>query len=94
MLVFIGSGLVIGSVLGARFSVLALIPASALVLCSGAVAQAGQSGTPLWTALHMAALIASLQIGYLCAAGLCLSLRALWMMPESNTNKRNAVHNR
>lgn len=55
MIAFIGSGLVIGGLLGVRFTVLAIIPAAALAVDAAALAWAGQAGAPDWGWLDLVA---------------------------------------
>ena len=70
MTVFILSGLFIGGLIGARRTVLALLPA---VVCTIGIAEAVsilRPGAHDWTAHHVTALLLFLQVGYLCGAGL------------------------
>ena len=67
MLTFVGAGLLIGGVLGSRLTVLALIPALALVLSVAAWMGAGDLS---WA--HLIALVVFLQVGYVCGAALRL----------------------
>jgi hypothetical protein len=85
MIEFIGSGLFIGGLLGARFSVLALIPASALAITAAALAWSGDFAGANWTALDVLGLLAFLQIGYLCGAGFRVLVCPVWTMPRRNT---------
>src|SRR5215471_8521158 len=85
MVAFIGSGLFIGGLLGARFSVLALIPASVLAIAAAALAWSADYEGASWTALDVLGLIAFLQIGYLCGAALRLFVLPFWTMPRRNT---------
>src|SRR5664280_239522 len=68
-------GTLIGIILGLRFTMLVLIPASAFV-CVIAGASWWASGGPFgWTALELALFLWFLQIGYLCGAALQFSRR-------------------
>jgi predicted exporter len=70
MTVFILSGLFIGGLIGARRTVLALLPAAACALGMAATVSILHPGAHDWTALHVTALLLFLQVGYLCGAGL------------------------
>jgi hypothetical protein len=82
MIVFIGMGLFIGGLLGARYTVLALIPASALALSIPALVWAGHAPPQNWNLFHLGALLLFLQVGYLCGAGLRLCIRPLRVLDE------------
>jgi hypothetical protein len=73
MIVFIAAGLLAGGVLGARFTVLALVLATP---CAAALAWLGHVGAQ-WSALQALVLVVFLQIGYLCGAGLRLFAASL-----------------
>ena len=83
MIVFIATGLLVGGLLGARFTVGALIPAAAVVMSAAALAWAGQSGAPLWGAFNILALVVFLQIGYVCGAAFRLFVAPLRAMGQS-----------
>jgi hypothetical protein len=70
MTVFILSGLFIGGLVGARRTVLALLPAAACTVGMAATVSILRPGAHDWTALHVTALLLFLQVGYLCGAGL------------------------
>lgn len=70
MVVFIGSGLLIGSLLGTRLTVLAVIPAALLALCIAAFTWAAGAPGIDWNLYHVIALLVFLQIGYVGGAGL------------------------
>jgi hypothetical protein len=72
MIVFIGAGLLVGGLLGARFTVMALVPAVVLSLSAVALAWVGHGGAPDWGMLHVLVLVLFLQVGYACGAGLRL----------------------
>ena len=73
MTVFILSGLM-GGLIGARLTVLALLPAAACTVGIAAVPMLCP-GSHDWTALDVTALLLFLQIGYLCGAGLRVYVR-------------------
>ena len=75
MTVFVLSGLFIGSLIGARLTVLALLLAAACTLGIAAAVSMLRAGVHDWTALHLTALLVFLQIGYLCGAGLRMFVR-------------------
>src|SRR5258708_31470846 len=75
MTVFILSGLFIGGLIGARLTVLALLPAAACTLGIAAAVSVLRAGAHDWTALQLAALLLFLQIGYLFGAGLRMFVR-------------------
>ena len=79
MIDFIATGLLVGGLLGARFTVGALIPASALIVGVAALAWAGPAGAAHWSVFHVLALVVFLQIGYVCGAGLRLFMAPLRM---------------
>ena len=70
MTVFVLSGLFIGGLIGARLTVLALLPAAACALGIAAAVSMLRAGAHDWSAFHLTALLVFLQIGYLCGAGL------------------------
>jgi hypothetical protein len=70
MTVFVLSGLFIGSLIGARLTVFALLPAAACALGIAAAVSILRTGAHDWTALQLVALLVFLQMGYLVAAGL------------------------
>jgi hypothetical protein len=70
MTVFILSGLLMGGLIGARLTVLALLPAAACAVGMAAAASMLGAGAHQWTALDVTALLLFLQIGYLGGAGL------------------------
>jgi hypothetical protein len=71
-MVFIGSGLLVGGLLGARLTVLALVPAMAIVFCLAAVVWVGEADVPQWGCLQILLVVVFLQVGYLCGAALRL----------------------
>ena len=75
MTVFILSGLFMGGLIGARFTVLALLPAAACTVGMAALVSFLGAGTHDWTALDVTALLLFLQIGYLGGAGLRVYVR-------------------
>ena len=82
MIVFIGSGLFLGGLLGTRFTVLALIPGAACALSIAALAWAWGAKAPDWSLLDLIALLVFLQIGYLCSAGLRLLVVQRWAVGQ------------
>jgi hypothetical protein len=70
MIIFVGSGLLIGGMLGLRLSVLALIPAAFLAVVVAAFSWAMQGAAIEWSLYHLVALLVCLQLGYLAGAGL------------------------
>jgi hypothetical protein len=56
--------------MGARLTVLALLPAAACTVGMAALVSILRAGAHDWTALDVTALLLFLQIGYLAAAGL------------------------
>jgi hypothetical protein len=91
MIVFIGTGLFIGGLLSARYTVLALIPASALAISIAALAWAAHAGASDWGLLNLMAHIASLQIGYLCATGFRMFLAPMRRVPRGKPSEPKAV---
>jgi hypothetical protein len=90
MIFFVGSGLLIGGLIGARFTVLALIPAAVLTVGAAAFAGALQASADGRSPYHLIALLVFLQIGYLCGAGLSLfaaAPRAVRRKELDNTGK-------
>ena len=83
MIDFIATGLLVGGLLGARFTVGALIPAATLILGVAALAWAGPAGAAHWSVFHVLALVVFLQIGYVCGAGLRLFMAPLRMPRHS-----------
>ena len=83
MIIFIGSGLVIGGLLGARFAVLALIPAAGCALTAAALGWAWQARAPDWSLLHLIVLLVFLEVGYLCGGGLRLFVASSRVPSES-----------
>jgi hypothetical protein len=77
MIDFIAIGLLVGGLLGARFTVGALIPATALIVSVAALASAGPAGAAHWSVFQVVALVVFLQIGYVCGAGLRLFVAPL-----------------
>ena len=75
MMVFILSGLSMGGLIGARLTVLALLPAAACTVRIAAAVAIMRPGAHDWTALDVTALLLFLQIGYLCSAGLRVYVR-------------------
>ncbi|MDE2367326.1 MAG: hypothetical protein KGM95_10385 [Betaproteobacteria bacterium] len=75
MTVFILSGLLIGGLIGARLTVLALLPAAACALGIAATVSILRLGAHGWTAFDMAGLLVFLQIGYLSGAALRMFVR-------------------
>lgn len=88
MTVFVLSGLFIGSLLGARLTVLALLPAAACALGIAAAVSMLREGAHDWTALQLAALLVFLQIGYLCGAGL-----RMFIGPQRFVIERKSLRN-
>jgi hypothetical protein len=70
MTAFVLLGLFMGGLIGVRLTVLALLPAAVCVFGIAATVSLLHAGAHDWTALHLAALLLFLQIGYLCGAGL------------------------
>jgi hypothetical protein len=75
MTAFVLSGMFIGSLIGARLTVLALLPAAACTLAIAAAVSVLRAGAHDWTAFHLTALLMFLQIGYLFGAGLRMFVR-------------------
>lgn len=75
MTIFILAGLFIGGLIGARLTVLALLPAAAGTIGIAALASMLHAGAHDWTALDVTALLLFLQIGYLCGASLRVFVR-------------------
>ena len=75
MTVFVLSGLFMGGLIGARLTVLALLPAAACALGIAAAVSVLLAGVHDWTAFHLTALLVFLQIGYLFGAGLRMFVR-------------------
>jgi hypothetical protein len=75
MTVFILSGLLIGGLIGARLTVLALPPAAACTVGLAAAVSMLRAGAHDRTALDVTALLLFLQIGYLGGAGLRVFVR-------------------
>jgi hypothetical protein len=75
MIVFALSGIIIGAVLGTRFTVLALIPAITFSLAIGLTSALMQDGAFGPTLLELALLVGGLQMGYVCSASLGFALR-------------------
>jgi hypothetical protein len=98
MLPFVLAGILIGVVLGARFTVLALIPAvgCALVIAGGSVAAPGAQAFGL-TIAELALLLGSIQLGYFGGAALRLALprntqrSAGIVTPGPDTNLRSRL---
>jgi hypothetical protein len=82
MMVFILSGLLMGGLIGARFTVLALLPAAACTVGIAAAVSMLRPGAHDWTALDVTALLLFLQIGYLCGAGLRMFVRPPRLVSE------------
>jgi hypothetical protein len=89
MIDFIATGLLVGGLLGARFTVGALIPAAALILGVAALAWAGPGGAAHWSVIHVLALVVFLQIGYVCGAGLRLFIAPLRVVSEGRALRRS-----
>jgi hypothetical protein len=70
MLFFVG-GLLIGGLLGARFTVLALVPGLIVALGLAAIAGGSGGGAVGWS-VHLVVLVVFLQVGYVCGAALRL----------------------
>ena len=87
MIVFIGAGLLLGGLLGARFTVMALVPAAVLSLSAAALACAlawvGHGGLPEWGLLHVLVWVVFLQVGYACSGGLRLCVAPLRGGPKA-----------
>jgi hypothetical protein len=75
MTAFILSGLFLGGLIGARLTVLALLPAAACAVGMAASVSLLGAGAHDWTALDVTALLLFLQIGYLGGAGLRVYVR-------------------
>ncbi len=82
MVVFIGMGLFVGGLLGARLTVLALVPAIAVVFALAVLVWVWKSGSLDWGYLQLALLVASLEVGFLCGAALRLFVSPLRIMRE------------
>jgi hypothetical protein len=95
MIVFIGAGLLLGGLLGARFTAMALVPAAVLSLSAAALACAlvwvGHGGLPEWGLLHVLVLVVFLQVGYACSGGLRLFVAPLRGVPEGKTSGAKTV---
>jgi hypothetical protein len=72
MIIFIGSGLFIGGLIGARLTVLALIPATFLAIGVAAFSWAVQAATGGWELHHLIAVVTFFQFGYLAGASVRL----------------------
>ena len=70
MTVFILAGLFIGGLIGARRTVLVLLPAAAFALGTAAAIAMLRPAAHDWNALHITVLLLFLQVGYLCGAGI------------------------
>jgi hypothetical protein len=79
---FILSGMLIGGLIGARLTVLALLPAAACTVAVAAMVPILRVGGLGWTALDLMALLGFLQIGYLCGAGVRIFVRPPRMISE------------
>jgi hypothetical protein len=75
MTAFILSGLFLGGLIGARLTVLALLPAAACAVGMAALVSLLGAGAHDWTALDVTALLLFLQIGYLGGASLRVYVR-------------------
>jgi hypothetical protein len=91
MIVFIGAGLLLGGLLGARFTAMALVPAAVLSLSAAALAWVGHGGVPEWGLLHVLVLVVFLQVGYACSGGLRLFVAPLRGVPEGKTSGAKTV---
>jgi hypothetical protein len=92
MSMFAVSGLLLGALIGLRFTVVALIPA---LLASAAIAGGDLmlGGTAFWpTVAAFGVLGAGLQIGYLAGAGFDFSLE--WSRPRRQAARIFGVFNR
>jgi len=89
MIVFIATGLLVGGLLGARFTVGALIPAAAMIMGVAALAGGGRAGAPQWGILHVLGVVVFLQIGYVCGAAF-----RLFIGPLRITEKGKALRSR
>jgi hypothetical protein len=87
MTVFILSGLFMGGLIGARRTVLALVPAAACAIGIAASVSILRPGAYDWTALDVTALLVFLQVGYLCGAGLRIFVR-----PPRFISERKRLH--
>jgi hypothetical protein len=87
MTVFILSGLFIGGLIGARRTVLALLPAAACTIGIAATVSILRPGAHDWTALHVTGLLLFLQVGYLCGAGL-----RMFVWPPGIVSERKRLH--
>ena len=83
MTVFILSGLLIGGLIGARLTVLALLPAAACTVGMAVTVSMLGTGSHDWTAPDVIALLLFLQIGYLGAAGL-----RMFVLPQVGERER------
>jgi len=86
MTVFILSGLLIGGLIGAQRTVLALLPAAACTIGIAATVSILRPAAHHWTALHLIALLLFLQVGYFCGAGL-----RMFVWPASIVSERNRL---
>ena len=75
MTIFILAGLFIGGLIGARLTVLALLPAAACTVGMAAAVSMLHTGAHDWTALDVTALLLFLQIGYLGGASIRVFVR-------------------
>ena len=83
MMILLMVSLLVGAVLGQRFKVLVLIPATAIVLVLAVATGVTQAQT-VWSIILMAAAAAtSMQIGYLIGIGIRHVLGAVWSSRSS-----------
>jgi hypothetical protein len=82
MTIFILSGLLMGGLIGARLTVLALLPAAACTVGIAAAVAILRPGAHDWTALDVTGLLLFLQIGYLGGAGLRVFVRPPGVVSE------------
>jgi hypothetical protein len=82
MTMFILSGLLIGGLIGARLTVLALVPAAACAVGIAAAISIVRPGGHDWTSFDVTALLVFLQIGYLCGSGLRMFVRPPRLVSE------------
>jgi|SRR5580692_4861785 hypothetical protein len=91
MIVFIGSGLLIGGLLGTRLTILALIPAAVLAVGIAAFSGITQVSAAGWNLSHLIVLLVFLQIGYLGGAGLSLCAVPMRVARRRSTGARRSA---
>jgi hypothetical protein len=88
MVVFIATGLLVGGLLGTRFTIGALIPATVLALAATALGWALHGNQ--WSVLPLITLLVFLQIGYVCGAALRLIVVPLEMVRPRKPLRRGS----